>query len=341
MKGWRLVVWGFLGLHLAAVGAAAHPLAPALLELTEGASGKTAVLWRRPLLLPPGARLEPVLPAFCRGVVPPVERLDPTAFERRLTLDCGKRGLRGATLAVSGLDRTGSEVVLRVTLANGESVRTVLRADAASYALPAAPQGWAEVGGAYLRLGIEHLVSGWDHLAFVLALVLLVGGGRRLVATITAFTLGHSLTLSLAALGFVRLPPAPIEAAIALSILIVAVELARERPSAVGQRPSLLGRRPWLLAAGFGLLHGLGFAGALAQVGLPAGEIPLALFGFNLGIELGQLAVVALCLAVGVILRASRLEKAWSLWPRWSSVVPAYGLGTLAAFWLFERLAGW
>jgi hydrogenase/urease accessory protein HupE len=177
-------------------------------------------------------------------------------------------------------------------------------------------------------MGIGHLLTGWDHLAFVLGLVLLVGDWRRLLGTVTSFTLGHSLTLSLAALGFVRLPAGPIEAAIALSILILAVELAHR------DRPSLLGRRPWLMAASFGLLHGLGFAGALAQVGLPVREIPLALLSFNVGIELGQiafiLAVLGLSFALSPLLR--RL-------PAWTTAVPTYCIGSLAAFWLFQRLA--
>ena len=224
------------------------------------------------------------------------------------------------------LAEAGSDVLLRVLLADGRSLRAVLRPNAPSFILPAA-QSPAGVAAGYLTLGIEHLLTGPDHLAFVLGLVLLVGSGRRLLGTITAFTLGHSVTLSLAALGFVRLPPAPIEAAIALSILVLAVELAR-------QRPTVLGRRPWLMAASFGLLHGLGFAGALAQVGLPVEEIPLALLSFNVGIELGQIAFVLAILGLGL-----GLSPLLRRLPAWSAAAPTYVIGTLAAFWMFERLA--
>jgi hydrogenase/urease accessory protein HupE len=271
--------------------------------------------------------LEPVLPAHCRTVEPPVETPEGAALVMSWTVDCGRAGLTGGTVAVSGLAEAGSDALFRASLADGRSLRAVLRPEAPSFVLPPA-QSPAGVAAGYLGLGIEHLLTGWDHLAFVLGLVLLVAGWRGLLWTITAFTGGHSVTLALATLGLVRLPPAPIEAAIALSLLVLAVELASR------DRPHLFGRRPWLMAACFGLLHGLGFAGAFAEVGLPAREIPLALLAFNVGIELGQIGVVlAVCglgLALGPILR--RL-------PAWSAAAPVYALGTLAAFWLFERLA--
>lgn len=316
-----------LGLLAGARPASAHPLAPSLLELRETEPGRFAVTWRRPLLLPVGAFPEPVLPAHCVVVESPSEIVDGTALVQRWTVDCGARGPGGAAIEVRQLARAGSDVLLRVALADGDVFQAVLRPDAPSAVLPAAPQRAAEVGSGYLRLGTEHLLTGWDHLAFVFGLVLLVVGRRRLLGTITAFTLGHSVTLSVAAFGVVHLPPAPIETLIAVSILVLAVELSR-------RRPTVLGRRPWLMAASFGLLHGLGFAGALAQVGLPAGEIPLALLSFNVGIELGQLVFVAVLLALGRLL-GPLLRRL----PAWGSAVPAYGIGTLAAFWTFERLA--
>lgn len=323
---WRAVLL-VLGV-LAGVGpAAAHPLAPSLLDLRESAPGHFSVLWRRPLLMPAGANPKPVLPIRCRAVEPPVESIESPALVQRWTIDCDARGLGGESIEVSQLARAGSDVLLRVALANGHTFQAVLRPDAPAVVLPAAPQSRAEVAAGYLRLGVEHLLTGWDHLAFVLGLLLLVAGWRRLVGTITAFTLGHSLTLSIAALGFVDLPPAPIEMLIALSILVLAIELSN-------QQPSVLARRPWLLAASFGLLHGLGFAGALAQVGLPAGEIPLALFSFNVGIELGQLVFVAGLLALGALLAPLRPRL-----PAWSPALPVYAIGVLAAFWTFERLA--
>ena len=306
----------------------AHPLAPSLLDLREASPGRITALWRRPQLLRVGARLEPVLPGRCRTVEPPVETAEGLAQVTRWTVDCGPAGLAGGTVAVRGLAEAGSDALLRIELADGRRVQAVLRPAAPSFVLPP-EQGAAGVATGYLALGIGHLLTGWDHLAFVLGLVLLVGGWGRLLGTVTAFTLGHSLTLSLAALGVVRLPPGPIEAAIALSILALAVELARR------DRPTPLGRRPWLMAAGFGLLHGLGFAGALAEVGLPAREIPLALLAFNAGIELAQIGFILAVLGLGLAL-APLLRRL----PVWTAAVPTYLIGTLAAFWMFERLAG-
>jgi hydrogenase/urease accessory protein HupE len=182
--------------------------------------------------------------------------------------------------------------------------------------------GAAAVLSSYVRLGVLHISTGPDHLLFVLGLVLLVVGRRRLLWTITAFTVGHSVTLSLASLGLVHIPPAPIEVAIALTLLWVAIELARDRA-----QPTWSRRFPWALAFVFGLLHGLGFAGALAQVGLPDSEIPLALFGFNVGIEIGQLIFVGAILLVRPLTRDPRL-----------SPVPACAIGTLASFFMLDRL---
>jgi len=319
------LVW--LALLAGAELVAAHPLAPSLLDVREAPSGHTAVLWRRPVLLPVGANPEPVLPARCRAAGPPAEIIDGPALVRRWTVDCGPAGWTGEQIAVSQLARAGSDVLLRVSLADGRTFQSVLRAAAPAFRLPAS-QSRTGVATGYLFIGAEHLLTGWDHLAFVLGLVLLVPSRRRLLGTITAFTLGHSVTLSLAALGFVRLPPAPLEAAIAASIFILALELSRDRPTA-------LGRRPWWMAAGFGLLHGLGFAGALAQVGLPAQEIPLALFSFNVGIELGQIAFVTLLLLLGLALRPLQARL-----PAWSAAVPTYCIGSLAAFWTLDRLLG-
>jgi len=178
------------------------------------------------------------------------------------------------------------------------------------------------------ELGVTIAGDRLDHLLFELGLVLLVSGGRRLLAAVTGFTLGHSATLSLAALGLVRVPQGLVEVGIAASLFWLATRLAREQPA--GERlPD-----PWRMPALFGLLHGLGFAGALAQAGLPDGEIPLALFAFNLGIEFGQLALVAALLALRAALRP------WSArTPAWLARAPAYAIGTTAAALVFERVA--
>src|SRR4029453_11844785 len=171
-----------------------------------------------------------------------------------------------------GLRERRTDALVRIALADGRLIQMVLRGDQSGLTVPARVSR-RDVVRDYLRLGFEHILTGLDHLLFVLGLVLLVHGRRRLLWTITAFTLGHSVTLSLAVLGFVHIPPRPVEALIAGSIFVVAVELTREAQG----RTSRMGRRPWAMACAVGLLHGLGFAGAMAQVGLPAHDIPLAL----------------------------------------------------------------
>ncbi|MGH7789157.1 MAG: HupE/UreJ family protein, partial [Candidatus Binatia bacterium] len=211
----------------------------------------------------------------------------------------------------------------------GRVVRAVVRAADPYLSIPAR-EAWTAILRAYVVIGIEHILGGLDHLLFVAGLLLLVRTRRLLIETITAFTVGHSITLSLAVLDVVRLPSGPIELLIACSVFWLAVELARD-PTA---RPSLVQRRPWIMALAFGLLHGLGFASALQEVGLPQADLPLALVAFNLGIEIGQLLFVALCLSAAALLR-----RVPARWPAWAAQVPLYIMGTLAAFWCFERAA--
>jgi hypothetical protein len=207
----------------------------------------------------------------------------------------------------------------------------VLTASRPAFRVPARESA-AAVAGAYLRLGVEHLVSGLDHVLFVLGLVALLRGGRRLVLAITAFTLGHSATLAAASLGLVRVPSAPVEAAIAGSLVAVALALARPDAGA----GSGLARRPAALPFTFGLLHGLGFAGALASAGLPGHALPLALLSFNLGIEAGQLALVALALPALALLRRTPLPRS-----AFVCELPATALGALGMYLVFERSFGW
>jgi len=322
---------GCFGLFQPGGSAQSHVFAPALLELRElgeqFGQHVTAVRWKQPRVRATGSLLEPVFPADC---VPgePQSVIEGTGIVSTWTLEC-PRTLVGERIAVEGVAGSGADVVLRVTLEDGRTLTQILKADQPEFLVPER-QTALHVAVDYSRVGIEHILSGWDHLLFVLGLVLLVGWGRMLLWTVTAFTLGHSVTLALAVLGFVKFPPRPIEALIAFSIYLLAIELARRQID----RKTLMDRVPWVVAGGFGLLHGLGFAGALQQVGLPEGEIPLALFAFNVGIELGQLAFVALVLVTWAAVRAVPFE-----WPRWASRVPAYGIGTLAAYWFFERAA--
>jgi hydrogenase/urease accessory protein HupE len=186
----------------------------------------------------------------------------------------------------------------------------------------------------YLLLGFKHILSGVDHLVFVLALLLLVKGVRRLVFTVTAFTIAHSLTLAGATLGYIQMPGPPIEAAIALSIMFVAAEILHSRRG----NPGLTEKYPWVVAFTFGLLHGFGFAGALAQIGLPQASIPIALLFFNVGVEIGQLFFIASVFAV--IALGRQITRRIDLpRPAWTGAVPPYAIGGIAAFWVIQRIA--
>ncbi len=305
--------------------ASAHPLAPSALRLEERADGTTLVRFTQPAARVRGSELRPVLPAGCpaRGT-PQVETTD-TQVVRSWSVHCEPAGWRGRRIAVEGLPGSRTDVVVTLDLADGGRETAVLRASEPAFEVPARAEAGAVIG-TYTRLGVEHILTGVDHLLFVLGLLILLAGLAELAKTITAFTLGHSVTLAAAALGVVAPPQGPIEVLIALSVFALAVELARRQAG----EGSGLWQRPWRMAALFGLLHGLGFAGALREIGLPQGQVPAALLSFNVGVELGQLAFVAV---------------AWPLWravrhtsPVWRWA-PIYGMGSLAGFWLFGRTA--
>lgn len=329
-KGLGILFYGII-LLIALTGSGtslAHPLAPSLLEITETGAGRSEVLWKTPTAKIPGEELKPKIPPECRRTHDIEMKRVETAYVERWRVSCEKSWV-GSEVGVQGISNSQSNVILRVLLADGHKYQHILNAEHPSFVIPEHPR-ISVVFKNYLVLGIKHILTGWDHLLFVLGLVLLVKGRRQLLWTITAFTLGHSLTLTLAILGWARIPSGPVEALIALSILVLAVELTRKQKG----RGTFFHRYPWGLAFGFGLLHGLGFAGALAEVGLPAGEIPLALFSFNLGIELGQVLFISAILAVQILSKPLPLP---SIAKRME--IPAYSIGSLAAFWFFERLS--
>ncbi len=308
--------------------ASAHPLDPALLEIRESANSTIDVLWRVPASQPADAPLKPLFPHGCATLSNPSASQTGARVTARWRMRCDARSLLGQRIGIEGLRERRTDALVRIHLSDGRLIQTVLRSDAPFLTVPDRA-GSLDVLRDYLALGFEHILVGLDHLLFVLGLTLLVHGRRRLIWTITAFTGGHSVTLSLAALGYVHVPPAPVEALIALSIFAVAVEITREAQGcATG-----LWRFPWAMALVFGFLHGLGFAGALAELGLPADEIPLALFSFNVGIELGQILFVGLVLAGRAVLRRLPVR-----WPKASELIPAYAIGSLAALWIFERV---
>jgi hypothetical protein len=320
--GKRVVV--ALACVLAPALASAHALSPSLLSLRESGGG-VEVMWKTPLLRLPGVDLRPVLPTDCTVAAPAQLAEESESMVMRWRVACPNMGLVGRQIGVEGLGAAKTDALLHIELADGRVIDTVLRAREPHFTVPDR-ENWIAVARRYIELGIDHIAGGYDHLLFVLGLLLLVSGGRSLLATITAFTVGHSVTLSLAVLGLARVAAAPVELLIAFSIYLLAVELAHP-----GVR-SRLWQQPWLIAVLFGFLHGLGFAGALREAGLPQGAIPLALLCFNVGIELGQLAFVATAVLAYRAARALAVPT-----PGWGRTLTVYTIGSLAAFWMIER----
>ncbi|MEO8605858.1 MAG: HupE/UreJ family protein [bacterium] len=308
-----------------APAACAHPLAPALLELRELGAGRVAVTWKTSVYRATGSDAQPLLPADCRAVGAPASVADADSLVVTWEVHCAHE-LVGQRIAIGGLGPAGIDALVRVTLADGRVVRGVVRAAAPAFVVPPREEGLAIVR-AYFRFGVAHILTGVDHLLFLAALLLLVRGRRRRIETIAAFAVGHSITLTLVTLELLRAPTRPIELAIALSLFVLAVELTRDAAA-----PSLLRRKPWIMALAFGLLHGCGFAGALREIGLPAGDVPLALLSFNVGIEVGELTVIA-----ALLIGAAGMSRVPVAWPRWTPQIPVYVIGTLAAYWCFER----
>ena len=307
--------------------AAAHRLAPSYLSLVENGDGTVFVTWKTPRVVSRGTRTEPIVP--CPPREDAEQSLEGTAFIARWTADCGAVSLVGSELGVDGLSGSGTDALVHVVLADGREMRAILTAGSPRYTIPP-EESWLEVATGYLVLGFEHLASGIDHILFVVGLLALLGATRRLLLAISAFTLGHSFTLAIAALDLVRVPSGPVEFGIAATLVVLAVELARP------ERPSLLRRHPGWMPFGFGLLHGLGFAGALAELGLPQQAIPLALFSFNVGIEVGQIALVVLALPLFVGLARLTRDS-----PRAMHEIPATGIGSLGVYWGLQRSIEW
>lgn len=310
--------------------ARAHDARPAYLEISQTTPDRYDVLWRTPVLS--GMPL-PVLLKFPDGLrevtAPHQQELFDSIVERRVIEAPG--GLAGRRIEFLGLQGTIADVLVRVRPLEGDTTTMMVRPSQPWIVIPAAPDGPFAVAVAFVGQGTGHILGGYDHLLFVLALLLIVRDTRALVWTITAFTLAHSITLALATLGLVHVPGPPVEAAIAFSILLLASEIVRLRRGEI----SPTARWPWAIAFCFGLLHGFGFAGALSEIGLPKGDIPLALFAFNVGVELGQLAFIGAVLATMWVAR--RLGSLRGIARRVTQAAP-YAIGTLAGFWFVERV---
>jgi len=308
----------------------AHESQPGLLQLTQQDTHRYEVIWRAPIYYgkPHPASLQ--LPANWKTIGHPTTRqLSDSALHKRV-VEIDTPSIQGSVIRLPGLEATITDVLVRVEFVDGTHFSTILKPDQPWVSIEGQRSAW-QVAWDYTLLGIEHILSGIDHLLFVLALLLIVSGVKRLVFTVTSFTLAHSITLAAATLGWVWVPGPPVEAVIALSILFLASELMKVNRG----ESSLTATYPWLVAFTFGLLHGFGFAGALSEVGLPQNEIPLALLMFNVGVEMGQLMFIVAMLALIRVLHHINVN-----WPKWVYQLPAYGIGSAAAFWFVQRVSG-
>ena len=318
----------FFVLFFVSLSLYAHEVRPAYFSITQQSEDTYQIVWKVPALGTGIPKIFPVLPNNWE-IIDEQSNLLPGNLRRTYLVKI-KKGLEGNILQFDGLNKTLIEVLVSIKKSDGIQYSSRIKPSNPSYLIPVTPDRFSVIK-TYLLLGFEHILLGIDHLLFVLALLLLTKGFRRIVKTITAFTIAHSITLSFAALGFVGLPSAPVEAVIALSIVFLAVELVHY----LNGRKGLTVRYPWVVAFTFGLLHGFGFAGALVNLGLPQTDIPLSLLFFNIGVELGQLAFVIA--AIGVIWLLGKIKFNW---PNWVEKVPPYAIGSLASFWMIERIVG-
>jgi hydrogenase/urease accessory protein HupE len=316
-----------------------HEVRPAYLEIRQTGTETYDVLWKVPARadnMRLGIYVE--FPSGTSTASPPRTSFANDASTERWSV---KRtgGLTAGKIYIAGLAATMTTVLVRTENLDGTTQVTLLTPSSPSFVVASAPSA-LEVTRTYLVLGVEHILFGIDHLLFVLALLILVRGWRKLVGTITAFTVAHSITLAAATLGFVHVPAKPVEATIALSIVFVACEIVHQRSG----RSGLTEGWPWVIAFTFGLLHGFGFAGALREVGLPQNAIPLALLFFNVGVELGQLLFIGFVMAVfALAIRAAKKFSQWSVMPQstfsWCENISAYAIGGVAMFWVIQRTA--
>jgi hydrogenase/urease accessory protein HupE len=313
--------------------AGGHEVRPGLLQITQNDAHHYYVLWKQPVNGDVAIRLVPRLSGGALDVPPDVASVTPSyALKIWRNISVERAPLDGQTVSVEGLEHSITDVLINVTLHDGRSVQQFLKPQHTSALLDLSEHA-APPAAAYLTLGIEHILTGVDHLLFVFGLLLLVRGAWALLRTITAFTLAHSVTLAATTLGWIHVRSSVVEALVALSIVILAVELVRQHQDEAG----LTSRYPWLIAFAFGLLHGCAFAGALAEVGLPQGHIPWALFLFNVGVETGQLLFIAgASLALWAVARIAKGIPSWTR-PSWTRLVVPYAIGAFASYWFIER----
>ncbi|MBB5350984.1 hydrogenase/urease accessory protein HupE [Haloferula luteola] len=321
MKKWVAIF--LLGLGLRVVG---HESRPGYLEMRETRPDTYEVVWKVPALGDRRLSIHLEFPEGTQVLAGPAASFSDNAYFERQRIS-RRGGLVGTSVTVNGLAATQTDALVRVIGLDGTTQTTRATPEHPRFAIEETPSS-LRLAWTYTVIGGEHILLGMDHLLFVSALVLLVKSRRKLIGTITAFTGAHSLTLAAATLGWVHVPGPPVEACIALSIVFVAAEVLQRGTG----RKGLTERWPWCVAFSFGLLHGLGFAGALSEVGLPPQAIPIALLFFNVGVELGQLAFIG-----AILLGIAFLRKIPLRWPSWGWRVAPYAIGCVAAFWVVER----
>lgn len=306
-----------------------HEIRPSFLQIIQTSETTYDVFWKIPSMGDAVPKIHPVFPPFftVEELKRPHQIPGSVVYSYKIT---SKKSLQGKILTIEGLNKTLIDALVTITYLNGEKVTFMLQPDKDSSIIPGETSTY-DVIKTYSNLGIEHILLGIDHLLFVLALILITKGKWKIIKTVTAFTIAHSITLSLAALGYVKFPSAPVEAVIALSIVFLAIEIIK----VLNGNETLTSKKPWLVAFTFGLLHGFGFAGALSNIGLPQLDIPLALAFFNIGVELGQLAFVMFVIVVIWLIGKAKFN-----WPFWTKKLPPYVIGSMASFWLIERVSG-
>jgi len=307
--------------------AEAHELQPVYLEVDQTGAETYDVLWKVPARLDLQTGVEPQFPSDCTIIAEPSRYTINGSQIERFAIDC-PGGLIGRPLALSGPAAPVADVFIQFKQLNGKIAVFRLNPANPSVVFTASP-GLLAQAITYTKIGVTHILTGVDHLLFVLGLLLLVHDGWMLLKTITAFTIAHSITLAVATLGYASAPLQPLYAAIALSILFLGPEIMRERRG----ETSLTIRHPWVVAFSFGLLHGFGFASGLVDLGLARSEIPWALLCFNVGVEIGQLFFVGLILLLVRSFLALEIR-----WPRWAQALPAYTIGSLGAYWTIQRM---
>lgn len=312
-----------------------HALEPGFLNIEQQSNLQLKITWKIPQVNGRPMGIYAHLPEICDNRVGPTVKFTGSAYLSTWYTRC-KTSISGKNIYIEGLGSTATDVLVRYKPLDKSAVTLLLTPHQTSKLLPEDPNLWSIVG-IYLLLGVDHILLGIDHLLFVLALILLVSSKWSLIKTITAFTIAHSITLSAAALGYINFPVPPVEAVIALSIMFLALEISKRQ---IGKQ-SLTERKPWLVSFSFGLLHGLGFASALADTGLPETEIPAALLTFNIGVELGQLLfITGALITIHCLKLTCKYFTIKQVHQEKGITYLVYGIGSISSYWFIERVVG-